>query len=86
MIKFAASLKDGGLLIGLGLTDENVARLKAGQPMHITLAEMIASDVLAREVRIIIFHGKDEDTIHTLFERGGLIGPSTEIVDKRNPH
>lgn len=57
MVKFTASTPDG-LLVGLGITYENVIRLKQGKPIHIQLA-----DLGLPQGELLIFYGKDEQAI-----------------------
>ncbi len=74
MIKFRAEGKDGPL-IGLGLSQENMDRMTAGQPVHVKLEE------LGLEGDIVIFYGKTEDELQRTLQT--LIGPVTEIRDGR---
>ena len=57
MVKFIAQGTEG-LIIGLGITKENIARLRAGQPMSIDLA-----DLHLPPGRILIFYGDTEQAI-----------------------
>jgi hypothetical protein len=73
MIKFAATTKDG-LLLGLGITQFNVDKLKAGAPMHIKLREMFVNDQtgigsILGEAEIMIFYGEDEDSMQAELQR-----------------
>lgn len=62
MIKFTAQGNQGTTLIGLGLTEANVARLRAGQPMRIHLRDLGFVGVIA-SLEIGIFLGADEETL-----------------------
>lgn len=57
MIKFrGTNTKTGEPIIGLGLSYENLRRLKAGQPIHFNLSEMGLDSA-----EVMIFAGKTED-------------------------
>ena len=74
MIKFTAS-KGGGILIGFGLSEENIKKLKEGFPILVHLKELN----LPSDDQILIFYGKTEAKI-----REGLddfIGPGTKITE-----
>lgn len=59
MIRFKAESNDGKTtIIGIGLSDENIRRLKAGQPMLFTLEEMGYENT-----EMLILHGETEDKI-----------------------
>lgn len=74
MIKFRAEGKNGPL-IGLGLSQGNIERLVAGQPVHVKMLE------LGLEGDIIIFYGKNEDELKQSVQM--MIGPRTEVTDTR---
>ena len=57
MVKFTAMGTDGPL-IGIGLTKENLRRLRAGHPIYINLA-----DLHLPPGRIMIFHGDTEQAL-----------------------
>jgi hypothetical protein len=72
VIKFTMQAKDGALVIGLGLTDENWRRLRLGQPIVVKLREMIDSDL-----EILLIGGETE---YTLTEQlAPMIGPKTVL-------
>jgi len=54
MVKFKGETKDGRPVYGLGLSHENLARLKKGQPIKCSLEDMGGVG------DIFIFAGKDE--------------------------
>lgn len=57
----------------LGLSDENLRRLKDDQPIKFNLKELGLEDV-----EVIIFNGKDESSmINTFIDN---IGPNTKII------
>lgn len=69
MIKFTAKAKDGLPLLALGITDENVTRLRAGLPVHVAPADLQQMGLPA--MHITIMHGADERAIiHDLRENG----------------
>ena len=72
MIRFGATLQDGRRLIGLGLSEENLHRLRDGKPIFVA-----GSSVNAPGFDIIICWGKTE---YDLTEQMAyLIGPETDI-------
>ncbi len=74
MIKFRGEGKNGPV-IGLGLSQANVERMTAGQPVHVSLPE------LGLEGDIIIFYGKNEDELQQSVQV--MIGPHTKVKDFR---
>lgn len=62
-----------GNIILLGLTDENLRRLQANQPIKFNTKELGIGDF-----EVIILHGKDEDSITDLI--APMIGPKTKII------
>ena len=74
MIKLVAGTDEGGYLVGLGLTDENLRRLRLGQPITVKLGEMLPQ---CDGVEIVIFAGRDE--LEMTQQLAGLIGPDTKI-------
>jgi len=55
MIKFKAEDGAGRPIVGLGLSEENVKRLKDGQPILVKLSDLGMGDTV-----ITIFYGKTE--------------------------
>lgn len=78
MVKFKAEGKGGRPLYGLGLTEENVKRLVAGNPIHIHGEQMGfgAQDLM-------IFFGKDEEAIKK--DLSEFIGTETEVREDGIP-
>ena len=65
-----------GDAILIGLSDENVKRLKKGQPIKFNLVE------LGLEPRdVVIVHGKTEDSIHAELEK--VYGKAGRTTDSR---
>ena len=83
MVKFASLRADGTTLLGLGLTDENLRRLQAGEQIVFLVADVIATPSPANKMTVMLFHGKSEDSIKELFDSMGLIGPGTVVRDNR---
>lgn len=61
MIKGAGATGDGQPLLLLGLSEENMARLVAGEPILIRAEELVALGVPAMQV--VICYGKTESAI-----------------------
>jgi hypothetical protein len=79
MVKFALTTPDGRPVLGLGLSAQNVKRLKAGQPIRI---DGPASG-LPFAGEILIFYGRTEHDM--LEELSQHIGPDTQVtIDPRS--
>lgn len=64
-------------MIILGLSDENIKRLKQNQPIKFNLKEFGMQDM-----DVLIFNGKDEFTMKKMMFEAGLINPDkTQIKD-----
>lgn len=78
MVKATAMMADGRALIVMGISEENVKRLKNGQPIYFDPATLKIAPGTAVGA-ITLFYGKDEGelarTIHT------LIGPRTDVIN-----
>lgn len=62
MIKFM-STKGETILVGLGISEGNVERLKQGKPIVVKLKELGAKE----DIEVMIFYGKtEEDMAETL--------------------
>lgn len=73
MIKFAVNTKEKGLLMGFGLSEGNIERLKAGQPIMINL-----EDMGLMKGSIMIFYGKTEAEMAEMLKP--FIGPETKVI------
>ena len=77
MVKAKATLADGRVLVVLGISEGNVVRLKAGQPLYFDAAALHIKPGDALGI-VTVFYGATEAelerTIHT------LIGPQTEVI------
>ncbi|MES2287442.1 MAG: hypothetical protein V4547_17240 [Bacteroidota bacterium] len=68
-----------GNRIILGLSDENLERLKKDQPIKFNLKELGLQDV-----EVFIFNGKTEQVMQKMMIDAGLIHPTkTKINDSR---
>lgn len=73
MIKFTAGTQNGRTLIGIGISAENVARLKQGKPIHVSLEELN----LPWKADVMLMYGDTEQVMaETLKE---FIGPQTVV-------
>lgn len=70
MIKFLA-----GDIVGFGLSQENVKRLKLGQPILVKLRDM----GLDSDLRVTIIYGETEAEMYHDLKRAGLISEDTQI-------
>lgn len=68
MIKFIANGKNGGQVIGFGLSEENVKRMKSGDPVYLHLDELGIEGI-----DVTIFYGQTEKTIVDDLRKQGLI-------------
>jgi hypothetical protein len=68
MIKFLVNAKNGTQLVGLGLSEGNVKKLRAGQPILLHLDELGIEGI-----DVLIHYGETEDAIVKDFKDQGLI-------------
>lgn len=69
MLKLRLNTKDDGApIVILGITDENVTRLLAGDPIGLDLSELELPSI-----KVFVFHGKDEQALMEKFEEQGLV-------------
>jgi hypothetical protein len=71
MVKFTATGQDGRRLLGIGLSAENVRRLRAGKPIHFSALGMGLGDF-----DVVITYGETEADIAR--ELAPAIGPRTK--------
>jgi hypothetical protein len=76
MVKFSCS-KDDKLVIGLGITEENIHKLKEGMPIFITPEEVKELTGGAVDANILIMYGKTADDIAV--QLSPLISDKTRI-------
>lgn len=57
MVKFVITQKNGPKLVGLGITEENVKRLKEGKPI------LVKGEEIEMEHDTVILYGKTEQDI-----------------------
>lgn len=74
MIKFSSSRGKNGFLIGFGLSEENIKRLKEGQPICVDMTEIGFSEGSA-----LIFYGETEEAMALQSQEAGFITPDTKI-------
>lgn len=68
-----------GNMIILGLSDENLNRLKKDQPIKFNLQELGLPDY-----DVVIFNGKTEQDMKTQMIKVGLIHPTETIIKDSN--
>ena len=72
-------LRKGNMMV-IGLSDENMRRIKAGQPVKFNMSVLGFSDI-----EVYIFNGKDEQTMAKMFK--DQIDPmKTIIIDDNAPN
>jgi len=79
MIQARLALPDGRILILLGLSDGNLARLKDDQPLRVDPAVLLSLQPGEVVGGIVIVYGKTEGDILRKLEDDGLIGPKTLV-------
>jgi hypothetical protein len=70
VIKFTAKSKDGRPLLALGITDENVTRLRAGLPAYVSPVDL--QQMGLPPMHLMIVHGADERAIIHDLRQGGI--------------
>jgi hypothetical protein len=78
MVKAKATLADGRTLLVLGISEANVERLKAGDPIYFDAAQLriAPGEPLGH---VTVFYGKDEAELARTIRT--LIGPATEVIN-----
>lgn len=77
MVKFTASSSDGRRkLIGFGITNGNIRKLRKGQPIHVA-----GEEIGVPGLDFTIFWGRDEAQLER--EMRPFIGPDTHVTDSR---
>lgn len=71
MIKFKATIGDNKTLLGFGLSEENLTRLRNLEPIEFDLTEM------GIDAQVLIFYGATEAAIAK--NLAPLIGPDTKV-------
>lgn len=72
MVKFTYDCPDGTQVIGLGITEETIARLKGGQPIQVK-----GQTINIPTMNIVLFYGKDEMALYEMTKRH--IGDKTMV-------
>jgi hypothetical protein len=75
MIRAKATAPDGSHVIVLGLSQENIKRLTAGQPIRVT-GESISTPEIAS---ILIFAGGTEQGMEAMLREHGLVTDETIV-------
>lgn len=78
MIRFRATAEDGSTVIGLGITDGNIDRLRQGRPIWVE-----GGSVGVPGVKVVIYWGRDE--YDATEQVSALLGPDTQIVHGLRP-
>lgn len=77
MLKFSMPRKNGGNLLGFGITEANIEKLKAGQPIYVELSELGIEGY-----DMMIMYGKDQrDVQRQLKEAGAWPKDGPEVAD-----
>lgn len=69
MIKFRV-IGNNGALLGFGLSEENIKRLKAGNPIYFDLAELGVDGF-----QVAIIYGETEEQIKQDMQKSGITLP-----------
>jgi hypothetical protein len=72
MIRYRAERPGREPTVFIGLSDENVTRLRAGQPIRIK-----ADDRIGLGVELVIYHGATEVQLTRELEDNGILPPSS---------
>jgi hypothetical protein len=75
MIKFRAMQENGRELVGLGLSDNNLDKLRQGMPIAIGKGR----NDIGLPFDILIFHGETEQDIVDKLRQEGLVDDSTTV-------
>lgn len=70
--------KKGNMMI-LGLSDENIKRLKNDQPIKFNMSTLGFPDIW-----VLIFTGKDEQAMGKTMRDAGMIHPTKTIIQDSN--
>lgn len=73
MLRFRINEPKGGgsPIVFIGISDENVSRLRGGDPILVTTGD--AARLGLGENRIVIFHGETDETMTAQLEEHGLL-------------
>jgi hypothetical protein len=74
LIKFNGLFR-GVPTLGLALSEENIQRLKKGEPIHIDVREMD----FPYDLQILLFAGETEESIVADFKANGIITENTPM-------
>lgn len=79
MIKFQGTGLDGVPIIGFGLSEANVQKLKEGMPVLIDVDH--TKELLGVQARIVIFYGKTEEDMQEDLKTAGFNIPNTSTKE-----
>lgn len=76
------ALLEGGTrpVLMLGLTEENVKRLKLGQPIHVTRDKH--GEAIPDSMDLAILYGKDSDELMNLLRSAGSVRPFSKAENE----
>lgn len=75
MIKFTMP-RNGATVIGFGITEENVKRIKQGQPIYADLSELGIEGY-----EVLIMYGTDQKDIERQLQEAKMIPKDTNFED-----
>lgn len=81
MVKFVAGTEGGRTILGLIITQENLKRLMASEPIHLNMEEMDRKDLTINEVVIAYFATEQEAARY--FIDNGLVKPENVKVQEK---
>lgn len=76
MIKWTGTQPNGRLLVGLGVEEKNLEKLRQGDPIH------IFGEEISLPFDIVIYYGNDMNALMRATQPG--IGPDTIVHDTRD--
>jgi hypothetical protein len=83
MFTASANSAEGKRLLVLGLSAENVRRMKHGHPIRVS--REIHGLAVPADLTIVIFAGETEAQMEADMRRMGLIGPTT-VMNQKDEH
>jgi hypothetical protein len=76
MVKFKVQTESGRTLVGLGITEGNLKKLKEGFPLVVNGEELQIG-----KIDFTIFYGKTERAIFDELQKGKLLPPDMKFED-----
>ena len=77
MIKFTLPKQNGSTILGFGITEANVERLKQGQPIAFDLSELGIEGY-----EVLIMYGKDQKDIGSQLKEANMVPEGVEFEDE----